>query len=208
MASERSRSRSLAASFFNDTSWLRSEASLSAALTKIGHHGAEENRAPHRGERILGPDQDRRRRPPANSLQRRQHFRQDIALLDERGVDRLLVAGQRLDSGLGLVDFAFQGLRALARLDQRLIEGGAILVEGFDLAAKLGQAVLGEGDVIGDGVQFGLAGGAGASSLRRPDPPSRQPATGRPRSPRPARRLSSIESAAWPISVLGRQSGG
>ena len=45
-----------------------------------------------------------------------------------------------------------------AGIDQRLVEGGAVLVEGVDLLAQLRLALPGDGDVAGDGVELGLAG--------------------------------------------------
>ncbi len=54
------------------------------------------------------------------------------------------------------LDLALELLHRLVAVDQRLIERRAVLVERFDLAAKVRLALVGQLDVVGDGVEFGL----------------------------------------------------
>ena len=66
---------------------------LVGGLPEIGDHGAEEDRAPNRGQRVLGANEDRRRRPVADPLQRRQHLDQHLAPLEERASGAPLRSG-------------------------------------------------------------------------------------------------------------------
>src|SRR5262249_20812440 len=68
-----------------------------------------------------------------------------------------LIGGERLDPALRLVDRSLEVLRPLAGIDERLVEGGAVLVERIDLLAELRLALLGKRDVAGDRIELGFA---------------------------------------------------
>ena len=52
---------------------------LVSGLAEVGHHGAEQDRAPDRGEGVLGPHQQGGRRTEAHALESAQNLGEDAA---------------------------------------------------------------------------------------------------------------------------------
>ena len=88
----------------SSVSSVRSAASASASIADVGQHGAGEDGAADRGERILRPREDRRRRRAAHALQRHQHLGHDVAALMQRAADAVLVVVQPVEPRLGRRD--------------------------------------------------------------------------------------------------------
>ncbi len=105
-----------------------------------------------------------------------QHLGQHLAALAKRGAQRVLLAHQRGKAPFGAVAGGLQLLHLLAGIDQRLVEGGAVLVEGVDFLGELRPPLDGKRDVAGDRIELGLAGVALAGGaavgrrLRRGEP--------------------------------------
>ncbi len=74
----------------------------------------------------------------------------------------VLVGRQRTQAALGPVAGGLQLLHLARCVEQRLVERGAVLVDGVDLVGEFGAPLVAEREVAGDGVEFGLAGGAQA----------------------------------------------
>ena len=124
-------------------------------LPQVGDDCAEQDRATHRGQRILGPDQESRRWVVAHALHRSQDFGKNLAALGERGADGGEVVGEAPHALLGVIDLAFECLDALADADQRLGERRIVLLKRFDFALQFLLTLGGEGDVTGDGIELG-----------------------------------------------------
>jgi hypothetical protein len=114
-------------------------------LPQVGHHGPEKDGAPHRRQRVLGPHEHRRRRPVADPLQRGQHLGQDRPPLDAAMPSApSSLPAQRREAPLGRGDLLLQVLDPPAGVEERLGEGGAVLVERLDLRPELGRGARGE----------------------------------------------------------------
>ncbi len=97
---------------------------------QVGHHGAEKDGAADRGKGVLGAHENRGRRVAAHALKRRQYIGQNLATLVQRGAQHLSsLVDQRLQALFGAVAGRLELLNLIGGVDQRLVEGGAVLVE-------------------------------------------------------------------------------
>ncbi len=106
-------------------------------------HRAERDRCAHRLERILRPHHQRRRRLPADALQRGEDFGDGAAAVVERFAERLLPLIERrqtrprgVDIGLDVADFC-------GGVDELLIELAAVLAQHRDFGPQLELALRG-----------------------------------------------------------------
>ena len=159
-ASARSRSRSRSISARSDWSWRRSTASWSAASRRSGTTAPSrialrtEDRASSGRTRMAGGGRwPIRWRAASTSIKTSRRSSSEAR-------SACFILAQRAEAALGPGDLGFQFLDPLVGLDQRPAERFAVLVERVDLGAKLGEALLGEGDVALDRIELGLPRGA------------------------------------------------
>ncbi len=104
---------------------------------ELRHNGAEQDRAAHRRERVLGLHGNGRGRLGADPLQGREHLGNHAAARVERGADALFVLGKTREPGLAVGDTAFEPGDAFAGLHEVFGERSPVEVERRHLVGEL-----------------------------------------------------------------------
>ncbi len=109
----------------------------------LRHHRAERDRGAHGFQRVLGLDQQRRRRPAADPLQGGEDFHDGGLPLRERRREQMFAVVERLEARLRRLDARFDVTHARGGVDELGIERAAVGAERLDLALELGLVFLG-----------------------------------------------------------------